>query len=100
MTLPVELQLAPIYTFVPGYNNSFIAMGNLYGVIPYEGRYDALQPAQFSFASNGIASVSKPFDLTIDGEVRDAQWLQSVNKKRVLVVGRNNLGLLFYEMKH
>jgi hypothetical protein len=98
--LPVELQLAPIYSFVPGFNNSYIAMGNLYGVIPYEGRYDALQPAQFSFASNGIPATIPTFNLPIDGEVRDAQWLQSVNKKQVLVVGRNNQSLLFYEMKH
>ena len=28
---------------------NFIAGGNFYGTIPYEGRYDALLPAKFSF---------------------------------------------------
>ena len=29
--------------------NSWLACGNFYGVIPYEGRYDALQPTFFSY---------------------------------------------------
>ena len=48
--LPAELQLAPVMSFTkasePG---TFIAGGNFYGVLPYEGRYDALLPTEFSF---------------------------------------------------
>lgn len=97
--LPVELQFAPIYTFVPGFDNSFIAMGNFYGVIPYEGRYDALQPTQFNFTSAGTPAIIPAFNLTINGEARDARWLRSVNNKKVLAVTRNNQGLLFYQLK-
>ena len=49
--LPESLQLAPIMSFT-SYNEkpgSFLAAGNFFGVIPYEGRYDALQPTVFAF---------------------------------------------------
>jgi hypothetical protein len=53
MALPNELQLAPVMSFVSLSNNDgspeFLAGGNFYGVTPYEGRYDALQPTIISF---------------------------------------------------
>jgi enediyne biosynthesis protein E4 len=98
--LPDDLQLAPIYSFVPLFNeNTYMAMGNLYGVIPYEGRYDALQPVKFEFDTNGSAGVIKSFHLPVDGEVRAAQWVKSIENERVLVVGRNNRELLFWKWK-
>jgi hypothetical protein len=98
ITLPIDLQLAPIFSFAetPG-KNDFIAMGNLYGVIPYEGRYDALEPVNFKFDKNGEASVIPSFNLDINGEVRDAKWIKTTNNKQLLVVGRNNQGLLFFK---
>ena len=50
MDLPEELQLAPVFTFVSfPYNNTntYMAAGNFYGVLPYEGRYDAMIPTFF-----------------------------------------------------
>jgi len=49
--LPNDLQLAPIFTFAssPGTDKTYLAAGNFYGVLPYEGRYDALVPTIFSF---------------------------------------------------
>ncbi len=55
MDLPDELQLAPIFSFAPSLSmikKHYIAAGNFYGVIPYEGRYDALYPTVFSLIKN------------------------------------------------
>ena len=53
--LPEELQLAPVMAFAPALQkNNFIGGGNFYGVVPYEGRYDALLPSMFSLNGNSI----------------------------------------------
>jgi hypothetical protein len=98
--LPAELQLAPIFVFAPytiGENKSFLAGGNFYGVTPYEGRYDALQPTAFSFnrKSNTFYTVANiPL---LDGELRDAKWIKAVGNTEILVLARNNSDLLFYK---
>ena len=80
-----KLQLAPVMSFA-SYNNqarSFLAAGNFYGVIPYEGRYDALQPTIFSFDA-GSKGFNKLADLAdINGEARDAKWLRYARNKVV-----------------
>ena len=95
--LPTAMQLAPIYSFtaLPA-QNTYLGMGNLYGVIPYEGRYDALQPTAFIFDAAGSRTNSQ-FKLEIDGEVRDAKWLKSKGDTKILVVSRSNDKLLFFE---
>ena len=95
--LPTAMQLAPIYSFtsLPA-KNTYLGMGNLYGVIPYEGRYDALQPTAFSFDASGSRTNSQ-FKLEIDGEVRDAKWLKAKGNTKILVVSRSNDKLLFFE---
>jgi len=95
--LPEDLQLAPIMSFT-GNNDqarSFFAAGNFFGVIPYEGRYDALQPTVFSFDGR-----SKEFNrlgdlANINGEVRDAKWLRYAGGSKLLVLARNNNTLVF-----
>jgi hypothetical protein len=101
MDLPDELQLAPVMSFTtnnkPG---TFIAAGNFYGVIPYEGRYDALQPAGFSFDNNSKSFV---LDFTIksfSGETRDMKWITAAGNKKILVLARNNQSLLFFKNKN
>ena len=95
--LPLAMQLAPIYSFtsLPG-KHTFLGMGNLYGVIPYEGRYDALQPTAFSFGTQG-SYINNTFKLDLNGEVRDAKWLKTNGNKKLLVVSRSNDTLLFFE---
>lgn len=95
--LPLAMQLAPIYSFtpLPG-KNTFLGMGNLYGVIPYEGRYDALQPTAFTFDTQG-SHTNNAFKLDVNGEVRDAKWLKTKGDKKILVVSRSNDKLLFFE---
>jgi enediyne biosynthesis protein E4 len=96
--LPAELQLAPIFTFAPLANNNatgYLAAGNFYGVIPYEGRYDALQPTFFSFnkKSNTLQYDSQLAAFT--GEARDAKWINYAGGGKVLMIARNNQPLIF-----
>lgn len=98
MDLPDELQLAPIFNFMALNNTgNYLATGNFYGVIPYEGRYDALLPTLFSFTKNAGRFNAYANLPAVDGEVRDVKWLKSVGDKNILVVARNNSGLLFFQ---
>lgn len=98
--LASPLQLAPIFSFVQSVSankSTFLAGGNFYGVIPYEGRYDALPPTSFSFnkQTNGFdVDACLPI---LDGEVRDAKWIRSIRGEKLLVLARNNMPLLFFK---
>ena len=74
-----------------------MAAGNFYGVIPYEGRYDALQPTLFSFNKN--ANGFKPVAIIPDfeGEVRDIKWIGTGGGNKLLVIARNNRELVFMQ---
>jgi len=97
--LPQLLQLAPIFSFTSFKHESeniFLAAGNFYGVLPYEGRYDALLPTIFSFKRN-----EKKFAITeklpfINGEVRSLNWINYFDGSMVLIIARNNYPLMFY----
>ncbi|MEP6684183.1 MAG: VCBS repeat-containing protein [Parafilimonas sp.] len=95
MDLPNDLQLAPVFAFAPLDKNSYIAGGNFYGTIPYEGKYDALCPTIFSFNKNqfNISSILP----NVKGEVRDMKWLNTAHGK-MLVIARNNDSLSFYKL--
>ena len=90
--LPSELQLAPVMAFAPALaKNQFIGGGNFYGVIPYEGRYDALLPTLFSVDG----SLNKHLLPGIDGEIRDMKWINVGNGKKILALARNNQEIVF-----
>ncbi|OLY94206.1 Repeat domain-containing protein [Cnuella takakiae] len=93
--LPAELQLAPIFSFAPLGGNRYVAGGNFYDVIPYEGRYDGQPLALFQFAGNKVLYLHQPDLFHLSGQVRDLQW---VNRKgdSVLAIARNNQPLVFY----
>ncbi len=99
--LPQELQLAPVMTFASADNvkkGSFIAAGNFYGVIPYEGRYDALQPTIFSYNST-TNKFDSEFNITsFDGEARDIKWLNKAGGNKIMAIARNNNTLQFYKI--
>ena len=100
IALPQELQLAPVMSFIPADKpGTFIAGGNYYGVIPYEGRYDALLPTGFTYNNS-----TKTFDINfnvnfISGEIRDSKWINTVNNQKMLVFARNNDSLIFLNKK-
>jgi hypothetical protein len=98
--LPAALQLSPIFSFSPMENKpgSYIAAGNFYGVIPYEGRYDAQIPTVFNYnASQKKIEVGAQFN-KITSEVRDVKWLRGVGNSKIMVVASNNSGLQFLKM--
>jgi hypothetical protein len=96
MVLPDELQLAPVMSFNAS-TSGYIAGGNFYGVIPYEGRYDAMYPTIFSFDKRSAAFNEQAKLPAIDGEIRDIKWLNTTGGNRMLVIARNNNTLIFLQ---
>ena len=99
--LPEELQMSPVMSFVQTNIelNTWMAAGNFYGVMPYEGRYDALQPTMFYFNKriNGFktgATISN-----FEGEVRDVKWIGTGSRNKLLLIARNNRELVFMQAK-
>ncbi|MDN3657728.1 VCBS repeat-containing protein [Ferruginibacter paludis] len=95
--LPESAQFAPVFSFAALANNQFLAAGNFYGVVPYEGRYDALQPTIFSFNKNQNNFSKEGLLPEIDGEVRDAKWIRGAGGQKILVMAKNNSGLVFLQ---
>jgi hypothetical protein len=98
--LPDGLQLAPVMSFAAGSGASatgYVAGGNFYGVIPYEGRYDALYPTIFSFDKKNTVFNQQAILPAINGEIRDLKWLNTAGGNKILVAARNNKGLVFLQ---
>ncbi|HZF64026.1 MAG TPA: FG-GAP-like repeat-containing protein, partial [Chitinophagaceae bacterium] len=99
--LPRDLQLAPIFSFskihqING-NNYYIAGGNFFDVIPYEGRYDAQPLGVFSISNNKtITPVPQQNLSSVKGQIRDVKWIQT-RRGKILVAARNNKSLLFLQ---
>lgn len=91
--LPAELQLAPVMAFsgMPGSKEEWIAGGNFFGTIPYEGRYDAFLPSIFSIRHENVRHLLPD----IDGEVRDMKWIRTVDGNQILAIARNNQDIVF-----
>lgn len=90
--LPDELQLAPVMAFAKSLDKrQFIGGGNFYGVIPYEGRYDALIPSVFDLNGNTIKHLVRG----IPGEIRDIKWINIGEGKKILALARNNQDIVF-----
>lgn len=96
--LSASLQMAPLFSFASFGNDqkSWIAAGNFYGTVPYEGRYDAQLPTIFNL-QNINGSNKTISQLPLRGEVRDMQWLKTVSGINMLVIARNNEPLEFYK---
>ena len=99
--LPAQLQLAPVFSFQKidkGANeNLYIAGGNFFDVLPYEGRYDAQSLELFSIRSNKkITTVPQQNLSAVKGQVRDIKWINNSSGK-TLLVARNNEQLLSFK---
>lgn len=99
--LPLPLQYAPVFSFA-NYNMnsqaSWIAGGNFFGVVPYEGRYDALVPTAFNYQASDktlVAGASLP---AYTGEVRDMKWIKTASGEQLLIMARNNQPLTFFKI--
>ena len=99
--LPDECQLAPVFSFLPytsRQQNTILAGGNFYGVIPYEGRYDALLPTSLQSGPGNTMRISDVMP-EVEGEVRDLKWIQTSGGKKVMIMARNNAPLLFFKRR-
>jgi hypothetical protein len=93
--LPEELQLAPVFAFAPLPGDAIFAAGNFYGVQPFEGRYDAMNPTVFQFNRGRFKFVDRlP---AIAAEARDAKWVGMAGGRKVLVLAVDNGPLIFLE---
>jgi len=98
--LPAELQLSPIFCFAEIDAHRWLAAGNFYGVQPYEGRYDAMDPTLFTYDTTFRATGSPT---RISGEWRDAQPIRSQvpggpQGRRRLILARNNGGPVMFTL--
>jgi enediyne biosynthesis protein E4 len=103
--LPARLQLAPVFSFQKINGNSsgemtYLAGGNFFNVIPYEGRYDAQSLALFMINKKNEVAWSPQSNLAgLEGEVRDIQWLNAGKNGNILMVARNNDSLKLFKVK-
>ncbi len=103
--LPPAMQWAPVYAFaVEDFNkdgdSDFLAGGNFYGTLPYEGRYDAMLPMLCIGNGKGVFKAVFPVAeemRNIKGEVRSIQKIRLTNNKSGLLVALNNEGLVLLQ---
>ncbi len=95
--LPLMAQTAPVYSIATGDFNKdgmidLIAGGNFYGVLPYEGRYDAMLPVYARGDGHGGFRNDLPVEdaLQIRGEIRDIKSIRLAGGKKGIVIARNN----------
>src|SRR6266550_2931467 len=95
--LPAEAQFAPIRAVLVGDFDGdgrpdLLVGGNLYGVPPVLGRYDASYGLLLSGMGDGrFSSVDmERSGLMIEGQVRHIGWLGQADGKRLIVVARND----------
>ncbi|MDP4246984.1 MAG: hypothetical protein Q8932_14145, partial [Bacteroidota bacterium] len=102
MDLPNDVQQAPVFSFAQlpgtGHRANYLAGGNFYGARPYEGRYDALFPTQFSFDKDDPRFRQGDILPDVHGEVRDLKWLHTAKYGELLLAARNSDSLLFYKL--
>ena len=101
-SLPAQLQMAPLMSFasMPGNNLQFITGGNFYGVVPYEGRYDAQPISIFRYdAKDKHMQFLQPVTGN-DAEVRDLKWYRGPAGEYRLLVAANNGPLRLYRQKN
>lgn len=100
--LPAPLQLAPVFSFqkieqAAQTGNMYIAGGNFFDVIPYEGRYDAQPLAIFGINNKrNITPVEQPNLHSVKGQVRDIKWITGSSSK-TLLVARNDASILSFK---
>jgi hypothetical protein len=99
--LPATLQCSPVFSFATGDFNKdgktdIISAGNFYGVLPYEGRYDASYGNILLNNGAGFQNVSVlNSGLVLEGEIRDIKKLKTAKNKTLYVFARNNNSLVF-----
>jgi hypothetical protein len=101
--LPMQLQWSPVFAlYAADFNHDgkmdMVSAGNFYGVLPYEGRYDAGY-GNVLMAAGGGWQVSGYLNsgFLVPGEVRDIKPIRFANGRHCLVIARNNDRPIFME---
>ncbi|MEO6316037.1 MAG: VCBS repeat-containing protein [Chitinophagaceae bacterium] len=103
--LPAQAQWSPVFAFYTNkfgndHNTTILAAGNFYGVLPYEGRYDASYGSVLlSNASRLVVVPPLQTGFMPGGEVRDIKEITTIGNKKLILVARNNDGILFYSKR-
>ncbi|MBP7557940.1 MAG: hypothetical protein KA821_16805, partial [Chitinophagaceae bacterium] len=97
--LPVAAQVSPVFAWATGQFDhqgpaDILAAGNFYGVMPYEGRYDANRGSLLRGLQAGsqLMFISGGGYTPISGEVRAIRHIRTV-RGELLLVARNNASL-------
>ena len=103
--LPSQAQWSPVFAFITADFNQdnttdILAAGNFYGVIPYEGRYDANGGTVIVNENNNVFKIpgSLQTGFIIDGEVRDIAILKTIHGKKMMAIARNNSSIKIYSL--
>ena len=95
-SLPASVQWSPVFSFhVDDFNNDgkldIISAGNFYGVLPYEGRYDASYGSLLLNRGDFFQDIPAwQSGLFCEGEIRDIKQLKAADGSSLLLISRNN----------
>ncbi len=104
--LPATLQMAPVFAFQKAFLNkekeqAYVAGGNFFDVIPYEGRYDAQPLSIFSITrDNKIKHIPQQDLMNIKGQIRDLKWIRMNDQRNLLMIARNNDSMIFMQLNN
>ncbi len=105
-SLPMISQMAPVFSvYADDFNKDgkpdLLVAGNFSGVLPYEGRYDALLPAycEGNGSGNFISRLPMKKELQISGEIRDIKKINLANSTTCLIIARNKDAPVFLAWK-
>ena len=105
VSLPIQAQYAPVYgitviDFDDDGNKDILMGGNLYGVKPEFGRYDATYGIALKGDGQGNFDYVTPIEsgIRLDGEIRDIHLIKKQDNE-LLIATRNNDSLLLFERK-
>lgn len=100
--LPFTAQVAPVYSFDTGDFNhdgkiDILVGGNFYGVIPYEGKYDANDGVVLYGDGTGNFKAEWPWQtgFYLKGQVRDIKTIKTKHGEYIFVARNNNSMQIF-----
>jgi len=94
--LPGSVQWSPVFAFCTGDFNGdnktdFLSGGNFFGVLPYEGRYDAQALDVIINANDRFIGLTPLLSgLNVKGEIRDIKKIRTIRHSEIYIIAKNN----------